>query len=158
MYYEAIKNYACDSLFSFDSERLQQLGELLTHPLSACFLHLKWQMTKWAYYWFLFCHVIFSIVYTTYVLLLYNTICRPLEWKKKITKLPVGDRLWFNNTIECLPEWSNNTRGKDEFFTTGAGWYEGYHNSARILWFVLFVFAVFYAIRELAFLITQRMG
>ena len=50
------------------------------HP---SFLHFKWQQTRFCFYFLLLAHFIFSMTYSGYVVLLYNTICDPLEWRDR---------------------------------------------------------------------------
>ena len=50
------------------------------HPLSLAFLHLKWQQIKWLYYLLiLFSHLVYSVTYSVYAVLIFNTLCRPNE-------------------------------------------------------------------------------
>ena len=84
IYLEMIKIYATDSLFNWDLERSELLEPLLKHPLSLCFLHVKWQQTKPIFYLFLIFHIIFSMIYSGYAILTYADICDQLTWKDKM--------------------------------------------------------------------------
>ena len=130
---EVIKTYASDSLLTFDAERLKALGELLNHPFSLCFVHLKWQQTKGLYYFLLACHILFCITYTFYTQLFYHTICQPMKAREKIVKMEVMERLVVN--VDCnVP---------DEI--SGATWPRP---TIGVLWICLVVFFILYIIKE----------
>ena len=56
---------------------------IMSIELIPSFLHFKWQQTRFCFYFLLFAHFIFSMTYSGYVVLLYNTICDPLEWRDR---------------------------------------------------------------------------
>ena len=52
---------------------------LLKHPLSQAFLYLKWNQIKYLYLFFsIFCHFVYSTVYTIYALIIFGTLCKPV--------------------------------------------------------------------------------
>ena len=48
---------------------------IILHPLSQGYLHLKWLQIKYVYYFLLFCHLIYSMTYSAYAVLIYKTLC-----------------------------------------------------------------------------------
>ena len=128
---EVVKTYASDSLISLDAERLKPLGDLLNHPFSLCFLHLKWQQTKGLYYLLLACHIIFCLTYTLYTHLFFHTICKPLETKERIVKLQVWER--FLAIVDC------NISDDISDAKKAIIW---------LLWISLLVFFILYIIKE----------
>merc|ERR1719510_771157 len=49
--------------------------KIILHPLSQGYLHLKWLQIKWCYYFLLFCHLVYSLTYSLYAVLIYKTLC-----------------------------------------------------------------------------------
>ena len=43
---ELIKEYSTSSLLKINLKDLRRLEKILLHPLSLCFLHFKWQQTR----------------------------------------------------------------------------------------------------------------
>ena len=43
-----------------------KVAEVLLHPISQCYLHLKWSQMQRFYYFILFCHLVYSACYTAY--------------------------------------------------------------------------------------------
>ena len=67
--------------------------KLLNHPLMKAFLYLKWHQIKYLYYFcVLFCHFTWSVIYSTYALLVYRNICEPP---------PLQNRTDAAATVEC---------------------------------------------------------
>ena len=52
-----------------------KVAEVLLHPLSQCYLHLKWSQMQRFYYFILLCHLVYSACYTAYSILLYKDMC-----------------------------------------------------------------------------------
>ena len=48
---------------------------IILHPLSQGYLHLKWIQIKLMYYILLFSHLIYSLTYSMYAVLIYKTLC-----------------------------------------------------------------------------------
>ena len=129
VYLHLIKIYASDGLFDWNSKRTKLLEPFLKHPLSMCFLHLKWQQTKWFHYFFLLCHIIFCVTYSGFVIFTYTEICDQLKSKDDMIKLPsLTDRLNF--TITC---------------TFDHTWQKGI---AISLWVCLILFNILYMAKE----------
>ena len=52
------------------------IKDIFMHPVSQTYFYIKWSEVKWLYYIIvLFAHLLYSIVYSTYAVLLYRTIC-----------------------------------------------------------------------------------
>ena len=83
IFMELIKEYSTGSLLNMKLNNLGRLEKILLHPLSLCFLHFKWQQTRFCFYFLLCSHIVFSMTYSGYVVILYNTICDPLEWRDR---------------------------------------------------------------------------
>ena len=84
---------------------------LLKHPLSEAFLFLKWKQIKYLHlFMIIVTHFIYSVVYTTYALLLFGSICEPttgdilgnntvFNWS---TESSIDDLKWHGSlTIPC---------------------------------------------------------
>ena len=57
-----------------------RLEKILMHPLSLSFLHLKWQQMKWLYYFLILSsHLIYSLTYSVYAVLVFSSLCKPPE-------------------------------------------------------------------------------
>merc|ERR1711971_835064 len=55
-------------------------ADLIKHPLSQAFLYLKWEQIKQIYHFItIFCHLVYSVVYTSYCLLMFVKLCKPPE-------------------------------------------------------------------------------
>ncbi len=55
-----------------------RLEKILMHPLSLSFLHLKWQQMKWLYYFMILSsHLIYSLTYSIYAILVFSCLCKP---------------------------------------------------------------------------------
>lgn len=55
------------------------IDKLLLHPLSQCYLHLKWaQIQKFYYILIVLSHLIYSIFYTIYSATVYRVLCSPV--------------------------------------------------------------------------------
>ena len=53
------------------------IEKIFMHPVSQTYFHIKWSELKWLYYIpILFIHFIYSILYSTYAVLVYRTICK----------------------------------------------------------------------------------
>jgi len=53
-------------------------ADLIKHPLSQAFLYLKWEQIKQIYHFItIFCHLVYSAVYTSYCLTLFVNLCQP---------------------------------------------------------------------------------
>ncbi len=107
-----------------DSARLQKV---LMHPLSLCFLHFKWQQVRFLYYFLLLSHIIYSLTFTGYVVLLYGHMCNPAELE--VSDIDVLSR--FTLQMSC------DTSNKPMLgFTV-------------FLWFMLVLFIVLYSLKEI---------
>ena len=52
-------------------------SSLLKHPLSQAFLYLKWSQIKYLHLFFvIFCHLVYSSVYSIYALVIYGSLCQ----------------------------------------------------------------------------------
>ena len=49
--------------------------EIKSYFIKKGYLHLKWLQIKWYYYFLLFCHLIYSVTYSLYAVLIYKTLC-----------------------------------------------------------------------------------
>ena len=126
---ELIKEYSTGSLIHINRKNnLGRLERILLHPLSLCFLHFKWQQTRFFFYILLFCHFVFSMTYSGYVVLLYNTICNPLEWRDKVRELGYAER--FQMDLICKTDTPFN------------------EHLVIVLWISLVVFIMMYSIKE----------
>ena len=54
-------------------------AKILLHPLSQCYLHLKWSQVQLIYYLILFCHFVYSACYTAYSIIMFRMLCRHPE-------------------------------------------------------------------------------
>ena len=54
------------------------IEKLLLHPLTQCYLHLKWSHNMKFYMWgYIFPHLIYSVFYSAYSLIIYRALCPP---------------------------------------------------------------------------------
>ena len=129
MLMDLINEYTKDSILDVKKDCLRRLDKILLHPLSRCFLHVKWHETRLFFYFLLFCHTVFSFTYSGYIILLYNTYCNPLEWKMKVNE-DEYQSVWSRFTLEL--ECSSN-----------------HHQWAIVtLWLFLVVFMIIYSVKE----------
>ena len=125
---ELIKEYSTGSLLNMKLNNLGRLEKILLHPLSLCFLHFKWQQTRFCFYFLLCSHIVFSMTYSGYVVILYNTICDPLEWRDRVNELNFAER--FQMELRC---------------NTEKAYYE---HLVIFLWISLVVYIMMYSIKE----------
>ena len=135
---DLINEYTKDSILDVKKDCLRRLEKILLHPLSLCFLNVKWQQTRLFFYFLLFCHIVFSFTYSGYIILLYNTYCDPLKWKSMV------------NEDEYESVWSRFTM-KLECSIPSDNW------SIRALWICLVIFMVMYSIKEFTKCLHQGM-
>ena len=103
---------------------------MLKHPLSQAFLYLKWNQIKYIYLFFsIFCHFVYSTVYTTYALLIFGTLCEP--------KIPTNHTEYNMSYVPCTL--GRNGAGRN---TETEAWF------ARIAWLLLIFFTFLYIIFE----------
>ena len=67
---------------------------IVNHPLVKAFLALKMQQVRYFYSALIFCHLIFSVVFSVYCILLYSNLCPPQAHTKEQRKFPFS-------TITC---------------------------------------------------------
>ena len=110
---------------------------LLKHPLSEAFLHLKWKQIRYMHILaFVFTHLVYSIVYTTYGLTVFGSLCRPADYESILNV-----RYNFSTSINC--SFHNITGQKYE--------YESYTSNlfiAKVSWILLIIFTVLYTGNE----------
>lgn len=83
--------------------------KIVLHPLSQGYLHLKWLQIKLCYYFLLFCHLVYSVTYSTYAVLIYKTLC------------PAARELTANeSSLTSVTECELNFHGENEIYTRGA--------------------------------------
>ena len=95
--------------------------KIILHPLSQGYLHLKWLQIKWCYYFLLFCHLIYSVAYSTYAVLIYKTLC-PAKRELNETESPI------TAITECTLEFNSET--------------EWYTRTAVFCWIALVLFTI----------------
>jgi ankyrin repeat protein len=120
-------------LLKINSNDPARLEKILMHPLSLCFLHLKWQQIRVLYYFLLLSHFIYSMTYSGYVVLLYATLCKPIEWMVDVDDLDVVGRFKLNMTCDLN--------------VGGTKWGPGV-NYVVALWSVLLFFTLLYLGKE----------
>ena len=135
---DLINEYTKDSILDVKKDSLRRLEKILLHPLSLCFLNVKWQQTRLLFYFLLFSHIVFSFTYSGYIVLLYNTYCHPLEWKSMV------------NEEEYQSVWSRFTL-QLECSSSSYNW------SIPALWICLVIFMVMYSVKELTKCLHQGM-
>ena len=128
IFMELIKEYSTGSLLNMKLNNLGRLEKILLHPLSLCFLHFKWQQTRFCFYFLLCSHIVFSMTYSGYVVILYNTICDPLEWRDRVNELNFAER--FQMELRCKTEKAY------------------YEHLVIFLWISLVVYIMMYSIKE----------
>ena len=69
---EILKVYESDS--RIDYTEAEQLEKVLLHPLTQCFLNLKWHQIRIFYYVLMLSHIVFSLIYSFYVYALYRYV------------------------------------------------------------------------------------
>ena len=118
---------------------------LLKHPLSEAFLHLKWKQIKYLHFFFLIMtHFIYSVVYTTYSLLVFGSICVPHDndiiegYKFNWSDPSIIDLYKFRWDLR-IPCPSPNMM-VEEFYVKLV--------IARISWVLLIIFTLIYVINE----------
>ena len=95
------------------------------------FLYLKWEQIKQIYHFItIFCHLVYSVVYTSYCLLMFVVLCQPPEDDQKRRK---AEKLDKYESVNCtLSEIEN--QATVEF--------------AKWLWIALLLFTLLYASYE----------
>ena len=79
----------------------------------------------------LLCHFIYSVTYSVYVVLLYNTLCKPQEWAEEVADLDYIGR--WRLMKECdLADNSNH-------------WAVNYTIAS---WILLMIFTLIYSVKE----------
>ena len=83
--------------------------KIILHPLSQGYLHLKWLQIKWCYYFLLFCHLVYSMTYSIYAVLIYKTLC-PAKRELNATE----------SSISAITECTLEFYGEQEWYTRTA--------------------------------------
>jgi len=107
---------------------------ILKHPLSEAFLYLKWNQVKYLYIVFIVStHFIFSVVFTLYALLVYSSLCQPVD---DVPKEP-GQR-WniFHSYINCTASMRDASKATEV------------NEVAITAWIFLIIFLVIYVLKE----------
>ena len=130
---------------------------LLKHPLSEAFLFLKWKQIKYLHlFMIIISHFIYSVVYTTYALLVFGSIC---ELKNNETlNITQNQNLKFNwssqDTIDSI-KWQGNLKIPCSTNNTNVPDLQAKLLVARVSWCFLIVFTVIYLVNE-SFKIVQN--
>ena len=129
MFMDLINEYSKDSILDVKKDCLRRLDKILLHPLSLCFLHVKWHETRLFFFFLLFCHTVFSFTYSGYIILLYNTYCDPLKWKMTVNE-DAYESVWsrFTLKMECSSSY--------------------YKHLISALWICLVMFMILYSVKE----------
>ena len=68
---------------TISSTERKHLGRVFLHPLTECFIILKWHEFRLQYWSHLILHGIFSLIYSFYAYLVYSRMCDPLQCSPK---------------------------------------------------------------------------
>ncbi len=95
---------------------------------SHCF-QLKWSQIKWLYFILMvFTHLIYSITYSVYAVLIFKTLCKP-ELKDNIT-----------STVTCDFNYTKNGKINSE--------HQARVVCAQVAWIFLIIFTITYLVKE----------
>jgi ankyrin repeat protein len=114
------------------NNKTECIERVLMHPLSLCFLHFKWQQISFFYYFILFSHLIFSVIYSGYVLLVYTNLCVPIP---SILKNGLQDELEDKIPLDVKKSCFNKENGV---------------NCIIGLWSLLLIFVILYIVSQIS--------
>lgn len=100
---------------------------ILEHPLVKTYLHLKMKQVQYFYWILIFCHFIFSVVFSIYAVLTFAFLCPPTEKDRPMRKN-------FTSTVEC-----NGSEREDM---------EHIKRTILASWIFLIIFTIVFILRE----------
>ena len=100
---------------------------ILEHPLVKTYLHLKMKQVQYFYWILIFCHFIFSVVFSIYAVLTFAFLCPPTEKDRPMRKN-------FTSTVEC-----NGSEREDM---------EHIERTILASWIFLIIFTIVFILRE----------
>ena len=100
---------------------------ILEHPLVKTYLHLKMKQVQYFYWILIFCHFIFSVVFSIYAVLTFAFLCPPTEKDRPMRKN-------FTSTVEC-----NGSERED---------IEHIKRTILASWIFLIIFTIVFILRE----------
>ena len=115
-------------------------SHLLKHPLSEAFLHLKWKQIQYMHIAFIiFTHLVYSVVYTIYALMVFVQLCRPNSYDNFI------DIRWnITSNVTCKFHPSGDPMSVDTEYNT----YRKKAMLAQVSWVFLIMFTLIYVVNE----------
>eukprot|EP00093_Oithona_nana_P013854 13854.XXX_231627_235122_1 [CDS] Oithona nana genome sequencing. len=103
-----------------------KVAEVLLHPISQCYLHLKWSQMQRFYYFILFCHLVYSACYTAYSILIYKDMCPHIKNHAK--------------TLNCALDEASDGKKK---------------TTAQVLWTFMIFFTIIYLLTEVTKIVSD---
>jgi hypothetical protein len=113
---------------------------IFMHASTQAYVCFKWSQAKWLYYTLvLFSHLVYSVLYTTYAVIIYKNICKPEAQQTKGEFNVIWSALSTETSCRFVHEHENQTSGDHSF--------EGV--IAIICWMMLLPFTCVFVVSEL---------
>lgn len=116
------------------------IDRILMHPLSQGYLHLKWAQYRWVYLTMVLSHLVYSITYSVYAVLVYKDLCKPDRFRPDSGHSPGWNREFAFSAIERT-ECDFSSEGDPAVLSTRA-------KVAITAWAFLILFNIVFLVKE----------